>query len=35
MLALAGAVAGGGSLVVAMTLDGYPGLERFFLPAAG
>ncbi len=22
-------------LVVAMTLDGYPGLERFFLPAAG
>jgi hypothetical protein len=22
-------------LVVAMTLDGYPGLERFYLPAAG
>ena len=22
-------------IVVGMTLDGYPGLERFYLPAAG
>jgi hypothetical protein len=33
--ALAGAVAAWWVLVVAMTLDGYPGLERFYLPAAG
>jgi hypothetical protein len=32
---LAAAVVGWWVLVVAMTLDGYPGLERFYLPAAG
>ncbi len=32
---LALAALGWWMLVVAMTLDGYPGLERFFLPAAG
>ena len=35
MLRLAGAVVGWWVLVVGMTLDGYPGLERFYLPAAG
>jgi hypothetical protein len=33
--ALAGAVLAWWVLVVGMTLDGYPGLERFYLPAAG
>jgi hypothetical protein len=33
-LALAGAGAVWWVIVVGMTLDGYPGLERFFLPAA-
>ena len=33
--ALAGGVVAWWVLVVAMTLDGYPGLERFYLPAAG
>jgi hypothetical protein len=31
---LAGLIVGWWVVVVAMTLDGYPGLERFFLPAA-
>lgn len=35
ILGLAGAAAAWWVLVVAMTLDGYPGLERFYLPAAG
>ncbi len=35
VLGLAGAAAGWWLLVIAMTLDGYPGLERFYLPAAG
>ncbi|MGI8863718.1 MAG: hypothetical protein ACR2JH_04845 [Solirubrobacteraceae bacterium] len=35
ILGLAAAAAGWWVLVVAMTLAGYPGLERFFLPAAG
>jgi hypothetical protein len=35
VLALAAGVVGWWALVVAMTLDGYPGLERFYLPAAG
>ncbi len=34
VLGLAGAALGWWVLVVAMTLDGYPGLERFYLPAA-
>ena len=34
-LGLAAAVAAWWVLVVAMTLDGYPGLERFYLPGAG
>ncbi len=34
MLALGVAVVAWWVVVVAMTLDGYPGLERFFLPAA-
>ena len=33
-LALAGLAAAWWVVVVGMTLDGYPGLERFFLPAA-
>jgi hypothetical protein len=32
---LAGAVIAWWVVVVGMTLDGYPGLQRFFLPAAG
>lgn len=32
---LAAAAVGWWVLVVGMTLDGYPGLERFYLPAAG
>jgi hypothetical protein len=32
---MAAAAAGWWVLVVAMTVDGYPGLERFYLPAAG
>jgi hypothetical protein len=35
VLGLAAAAAAWWVLVVAMTLDGYPGLERFYLPAAG
>jgi hypothetical protein len=35
VLGFAAAAAGWWVLVVAMTIDGYPGLERFFLPAAG
>ncbi|HUO72516.1 MAG TPA: hypothetical protein VMU39_17235 [Solirubrobacteraceae bacterium] len=35
IVGLAGAAAAWWVLVVAMTLDGYPGLERFYLPAAG
>jgi hypothetical protein len=35
MVGMAAAAAGWWVLVVAMTLDGYPGLERFYLPAAG
>ncbi len=35
VLGLAGCAVAWWVLVVAMTLDGYPGLERFFLPAAG
>jgi hypothetical protein len=35
VLGLAGAALAWWVLVVAMTLDGYPGLERFYLPAAG
>jgi hypothetical protein len=35
VVGLAAAALGWWVLVVAMTLDGYPGLERFFLPAAG
>jgi hypothetical protein len=35
VLGLAGAALAWWALVTAMTLDGYPGLERFFLPAAG
>jgi hypothetical protein len=35
VLGLAAAALGWWVLVVAMTLDGYPGLERFYLPAAG
>jgi|GEM_PF-1075814 len=31
---LAGLALAWGAIVVGMTLDGYPGLERFFLPAA-
>ncbi|MGI8506794.1 MAG: hypothetical protein ACR2MK_08335 [Solirubrobacteraceae bacterium] len=34
LLAMGGAIACWWVVVVAMTLDGYPGLERFFLPAA-
>jgi hypothetical protein len=34
ILALGAAVAAWWVVVVGMTLDGYPGLERFFLPAA-
>jgi hypothetical protein len=34
VLSLAGASALWWAIVVAMTLDGYPGLERFYLPAA-
>jgi len=35
LLALAGATVAWWVIVVGMTLDGYPGLERFYLPAAG
>jgi hypothetical protein len=35
VLGLAGAALAWWVIVVAMTLDGYPGLERFYLPAAG
>ena len=35
VLALAGATVVWWVIVVGMTLDGYPGLERFYLPAAG
>jgi hypothetical protein len=35
ILGLAACAAGWWVIVVAMTLDGYPGLERFYLPAAG
>ena len=35
VLALAGATVLWWVIVVGMTLDGYPGLERFYLPAAG
>ncbi len=35
LVALALAAAGWWVIVVGMTLDGYPGLERFYLPAAG
>ena len=35
ILGLASCALGWWVLVVAMTLDGYPGLERFYLPAAG
>jgi hypothetical protein len=35
ILGLAAAALAWWVLVVAMTLDGYPGLERFYLPAAG
>jgi hypothetical protein len=35
VLSLAGATAVWWVIVVGMTLDGYPGLERFYLPAAG
>ena len=35
ILALAAGAGAWWVLVVGMTLDGYPGLERFFLPAAG
>jgi len=35
ILGLATGAAAWWVLVVAMTLDGYPGLERFYLPAAG
>jgi hypothetical protein len=35
VLGLALAAAGWWVLVIGMTLDGYPGLERFYLPAAG
>ena len=35
ILGLAAGAVGWWVLVVAMTLDGYPGLERFYLPAAG
>jgi hypothetical protein len=34
-LALAGGALAWWVIVVGMTLDGYPGLERFYLPAAG
>jgi hypothetical protein len=34
-LSLAGGTAVWWAIVVGMTLDGYPGLERFYLPAAG
>jgi hypothetical protein len=34
LLAMGGAVVAWWVVVVGMTLDGYPGLERFFLPAA-
>ena len=34
LLAMGAGIAGWWVVVVAMTLDGYPGLERFFLPAA-
>ena len=34
-LSLAGATVVWWVVVVGMTLDGYPGLERFYLPAAG
>jgi hypothetical protein len=35
LLSLAGATVVWWAIVVGMTLDGYPGLERFYLPAAG
>jgi hypothetical protein len=35
VLSLAGAAVVWWVIVVGMTLDGYPGLERFYLPAAG
>ncbi|MBV8220710.1 MAG: hypothetical protein JO325_19780 [Solirubrobacterales bacterium] len=35
LLSLAGGTAVWWVIVVGMTLDGYPGLERFYLPAAG
>ncbi len=35
LLALAGGTVAWWVIVVGMTLDGYPGLERFYLPAAG
>jgi hypothetical protein len=35
VLALAGAAVVWWVIVVGMTVDGYPGLERFYLPAAG
>jgi hypothetical protein len=35
VLGLAGATVVWWAIVVGMTLDGYPGLERFYLPAAG
>jgi hypothetical protein len=35
VLSLAGATVVWWVIVVGMTLDGYPGLERFYLPAAG
>ncbi len=35
LLSLAGATVVWWVIVVGMTLDGYPGLERFYLPAAG
>jgi hypothetical protein len=35
LLALAGGTVVWWVIVVGMTLDGYPGLERFYLPAAG
>jgi hypothetical protein len=35
VLGVAGAALGWWVIVVGMTLEGYPGLERFYLPAAG